>query len=121
MEIEKVNIKQKLQTFTDHWSPKIVGELNNQQVKLAKFEGEFVMHHHEHEDEFFYVVAGELFIELKDKTLHLNAGEFVIIPKGVDHKPYAPQEAHIMLFEPASTLNTGNADSNLTVTDLDKI
>jgi len=121
MEIEKVNLKAKLNMFSDYWSPKIVGELNNQTLKVAKFKGEFMMHHHEKEDELFYVITGELFIELKDKTLHLHAGEFVIIPKGVAHKPYAPKEVHVLLFEPATTLNTGNVTNHQTVSDLDKI
>lgn len=121
MEIKKINLDDKLNTFNDHWSPKIIGELNGQNVKVAKFKGEFVMHHHEHEDELFYVITGELFIELKDKTLHLNTGEFVIIPKGVEHKPYAPEEVHVMLLEPASTLNTGNIKNDMTLTDLDKL
>lgn len=121
MEIEKVNLQSKLDTFSEHWSPKIVGELNNQFVKIAKLKGEFVMHNHEHEDELFYVIEGKLFIELSDETLELNAGELVIIPKGVDHKPYAPEEVSVMLFEPSSTLNTGNAKSDLTVSDLDRI
>lgn len=121
MEIVKVNLQSKLDTFNEHWSPKIVGELNNQHVKLAKLKGEFVMHKHDNEDELFYVIEGHLFIELRDKTLELGPGEFVIIPKGVEHKPYAPEEVSIMLFEPASTVNTGNAESELTVTDLDRI
>uniref|UniRef100_UPI0040492F1D cupin domain-containing protein n=1 Tax=Flavobacterium sp. TaxID=239 RepID=UPI0040492F1D len=90
-------------------------------VKIAKFKGEFVMHRHEHEDELFYVIEGKLFIELNDKTLELNAGEFVIIPKGIEHKPYAPEEASVMLFEPTTTLNTGNVQNDLTLSDLDKI
>ena len=121
MEINKVNLKSKLETFNEYWSPKVVGELNNQFVKLAKFKGEFVMHKHESEDELFYVIDGKLFIELIDKTLELNSGEFVIIPKGVAHKPYAPEEVSVMLFEPASTLNTGNTENELTVSNLDKI
>ena len=121
MEINKVNINSKLKTFNEHWSPKIVGELNDQLVKIAKVKGEFIMHQHEQEDELFYVIDGTLFIELVDKTLELNTGEFVIIPKGVKHKPYAPEEVSIMLFEPASTLNTGNTKNELTVSDLDKI
>jgi len=121
MEINTVNINSKLETVNAYWTPKIVGELNNQMVKIAKLKGEFVMHKHEKEDELFYVMQGQLFIELLDKTLELNPGEFVIIPKGVEHKPYAPEEVSIMLFEPASTLNTGNITNNLTVTDLDKI
>lgn len=121
MKIEKVNLREKLQTFRNYWSPKVVGELNGQQVKIAKFKGEFVMHHHEEEDELFYVIAGELFIAFKDKTMCLNPGEFVIIPKGIDHKPYSPEEVHVMLLEPSSTLNTGNMNNHLTKSDLDKI
>lgn len=121
MNIKKVNLHAKLKTFTEHWSPKIVGELNNQHVKIAKLKGEFVMHHHANEDELFYVIAGKLFIELKDQTLELNEGEFVIIPKGVEHKPYAPEEVSILLFEPASTINTGNQESDLTVSSPEKI
>jgi len=121
MNIKKVNLNSKLKTFSEYWTPKIVGELNNQFVKIAKFKGEFVMHKHEQEDEFFYVIDGKLFIELVDKTLELNTGEFVVIPKGVKHKPYAPEEVSVMLFEPATTLNTGNTKNELTVSDLDKI
>ncbi len=121
MDINKVNLIEKLKTFNEYWTPKIVGELNGQFVKLAKFKGEFVMHKHDHEDELFYVINGKLFIELANKTLELNEGQFVIIPKGIDHKPYAPEEVSVMLFEPATTLNTGNAQNELTVTKLDKI
>lgn len=121
MEIQKVNLVSKLSTFNEYWTPKIIGELNNQLVKIAKFKGDFVMHKHEQEDELFYVIDGKLFIELVDKTLELDAGEFVIIPKGVEHKLYAPEEVSVLLFEPASTLNTGNTTNDLTVTDLDKI
>lgn len=121
MEIKKVNLQSKLKTFNEYWTPKIVGELNNQFVKIAKFKGEFVMHRHQQEDELFYVIDGKLFIELLDKTLDLNAGEFVIIPKGIEHKPYAPDEVSVMLFEPASTSNTGNTKTELTVSKLDKI
>ena len=121
MEINKVNLNAKLNTFNEYWTPKIVGELNHQLVKIAKFKGEFIMHQHEQEDELFYVIDGKLFIELEDKTLELNTGEFVIIPKGVAHKPYAPDEVSVMLFEPASTVNTGNTKNELTKTNLDKI
>jgi len=121
MEIKKVNLKSKLNTFDEHWSPKIVGELNNQHVKIAKLKGEFVMHQHDNEDELFYIIDGQLFIELEDKTLELNTGEFVIIPKGTPHKPYAPEEVSIMLFEPTTTLNTGEIQSDRTVKDLDRI
>ncbi|MFK8037917.1 MAG: cupin domain-containing protein [Crocinitomicaceae bacterium] len=121
MKISKVNLNTKLQTFNEHWTPKIVGELNNQLVKIAKFKGEFVMHKHEKEDELFYVIDGKLFIELIDQTLELDSGEFVIIPKGMAHKPYAIEEVSVMLFEPATTLNTGNINNELTTSDLDKI
>lgn len=121
MDISKVNLKSKLNKFNEYWTPKIVGELNNQFVKIAKFKGDFVMHKHEQEDELFFVIDGKLFIELTDKTLELNPGEFVIIPKGIEHKPYAPDEVSVMLFEPASTLNTGNTENDLTVSELDKI
>lgn len=121
MNIHKVNLATKLDSFNEYWSPKIVGELNKQHVKVAKFKGEFVMHKHEEEDELFYVISGQLFIELADKTLELNSGEFVIIPRGVEHKPYAPEEVSVLLFEPASTLNTGNVQNALTAPDLDTI
>lgn len=121
MDIKKVNLQSKLDTFQELWSPKIVVALNNQLVKIAKLQGEFVMHHHEEEDELFYVIDGTLFIELEDQTLELNQGEFVIIPKGVPHKPYAPEEVSILLFEPATTLNTGNQQNERTVSDLEEI
>lgn len=121
MIIEKVNLANKLSSFEEYWSPKVVGELNNQMVKIAKIKGEFVMHHHDHEDELFYVIDGQLFIELEDKTLELNSGEFVIIPKGIAHKPYAPEEVSILLFEPATTLNTGNVENQMTVSELEKL
>ncbi|MFS4446170.1 cupin domain-containing protein [Maribacter sp. 2307UL18-2] len=121
MEITKVNISHKLSSFCDYWSPKIVGELNGQLVKVAKFKGDFVMHQHDNEDELFYVISGQLYIELKDKTLQLKPGEFVIIPKGIFHKPYAPNEVHVLLFEPASTLNTGNVNNDMTVSNLTTI
>lgn len=121
MEITKVNIQSKLDTFNEYWTPKIVGELNNQFVKVAKFKGEFVMHKHDNEDELFYVIAGRLFIKLEDKTLELQAGEFVVIPKTVLHQPYSPEEVSVLLFEPATTLNTGNTVNDLTISKLDKI
>lgn len=119
--ITKVKIEDKLSSFTEHWTPKIVSELNGQFVKLAKVKGDFVWHKHDDEDELFFVISGTLFIELEDDTLELNAGELVVIPRGVDHRPYAPEEAHIMLFEPATTLNTGDTEGDLTVRDLEKI
>ena len=121
MEINKVNLQDKLDTFTEYWNPKIVGELNNQQVKLAKFKGNFINHKHDLEDELFLVLSGILYIKLEHKTLELNAGEFVIIPKGVLHQPYAPEEVSVMLFEPMTTVNTGDNTNDLTVNVLDRI
>jgi mannose-6-phosphate isomerase-like protein (cupin superfamily) len=121
MEVNKVNLNDKFDSFSEYWTPKIIGELNNQMVKIAKFKGEFITHHHENEDELFYVVDGKLFIELGNKTIELNPGEFVIVPRGVEHKPFAPQEVCVMLFEPSSTLNTGNTKNNLTVDNLESI
>lgn len=121
MNIKKVNLAEKLNTFTEHWSPKIIGALNGQLVKIAKVKGDFVMHKHDNEDELFYVIEGVLNIELKDKTIVLNAGEFVIIPKGIEHRPFAEEEAKILLFEPATTLNTGDQKNELTVEKLDEI
>lgn len=100
--MKPVDIKEKLSQFTEHWSPKIIGELNGQLVKVAKLKGEFVWHHHEHEDELFLVVQGKLIIQLKEEDIHLSEGQFFIIPKGVDHMPVADEECHVMLFEPKS-------------------
>ncbi|ANI90544.1 mannose-6-phosphate isomerase [Arachidicoccus ginsenosidimutans] len=119
--MEKVNLNEKLSLFSEHWSPKIVGELNGQLVKLAKFKDEFVWHKHEHEDEFFFVVEGVLKMELRDKTIVVNKNEFLIVPRGTEHRPVAEGEAWIMLFEPAATLNTGNTENELTRHELDKI
>ena len=120
-EINKVNIQSKLNALNEFWSPKIIAELNNQQVKIAKFKGEFVMHHHQNEDELFYVIKGTLFIKLKDEIIELNTGEFVIIPQGVDHQPYANEEVSVMLFEPKNTLNTGNITNTFTKPNIDTI
>ena len=119
--IEKVNLQQKLSLFTEQWSPKIVGELNGQHIKIVKAQGEFTWHHHDNEDELFLVIKGRLTIKLSDHDILLNEGDFVIIPKGVEHKPVAEVEAHILLMEPASTLNTGNVENELTAKDLDRI
>ena len=113
--MEKVNLFEKLGLFSDLWSPKIVGELNGQHVKLAKLKGEFVWHHHDHEDELFLVLRGSLAIHLRDRVVKLNEGEFFIVPKGVEHKPVATEEAHVLLLEPVSTLNTGNVRNERTV------
>jgi mannose-6-phosphate isomerase-like protein (cupin superfamily) len=121
MIIEKVNLADKLQLFSEHWSPKIAGSLNKQHVKLAKLKGDFVMHSHENEDELFLVLAGQLFIELEEQTICLEEQEFVIIPKGVAHRPYAPEEVSVLLFEPMTTLNTGNTKSKFTQTKLEEL
>lgn len=121
MDIQKINLAEKFNSFQAHWTPKIVGELNKQHVKVAKFKGEFVMHKHTHEDELFLVMKGTLYIQLKDKTLEINSGEFVIIPRGVEHKPYAPEEAEVLLFEPNTTLNTGDKMNELTVKNLENL
>lgn len=119
--MEKVNLEEKFSQFSTHWEPKIVSELNGQQVKLAKLMGEFVWHSHEHEDEMFMVVKGQLIIELRDKTIILNPNEFLTVPKGVEHKPIAHEEVWIMLFEPASTVNTGDVGGERTKNKLDRI
>lgn len=119
--INKVILSEKLFSIKEYWSPKIVGELNGQHVKVVKLKGSFVWHHHEDEDELFLVLKGILKIHLKDKTVHLNEGEFFIVPKGVEHKPAADDEVHLLLFEPAGTLNTGNITNELTVANPEKI
>lgn len=119
--MEKVNLAQKLTLFSEHWSPKIVGELNGQHVKLVKLKGEFVWHKHENEDELFYVIRGCLNIEFRDKTVVVNENEFLIVPRGIEHRPVANEEVSVMLFEPATTLNTGNTENELTKYNLDNI
>jgi mannose-6-phosphate isomerase-like protein (cupin superfamily) len=119
--MEKINLEQKLSSFSEYWSPKIVGELNGQFVKLVKFKGPFVWHHHDHEDELFYVVNGSFDMELADKTVTINKGEFMIIPRGVEHRPNAKDECEVMLFEPATTLNTGNVENERTLKQLERI
>src|SRR5687767_2569267 len=119
--MEKVNIRQKLSQFADYWNPRIIGELNGQQVKAVKLKGEFIWHHHDHEDELFLVIKGKLKMELRDKIVEINEGEFLIVPRGVEHKPVAEEEVHILLFEPASTLNTGNIENEKTRKQLEKI
>lgn len=119
--MEKVNLQQKFSLFSEHWSPKIVGELNGQHVKLAKLKGEFVWHKHDEEDELFFVVKGSFKMEYRDRTIEVNKNEFLIVPRGVEHKPVAKEEVWVMLFEPTSTLNTGDAKSDLTKNDLDSI
>ncbi len=113
--MQVVNIAQKFSLFNEHWSPRIAGELNDSHIKLAKLHGEFVWHQHENEDEMFLIVKGKLLIKLRDRDLWLNEGEFVIIPKGVEHCPVAEEEVHVMLLEPKSTLNTGDQQNERTV------
>jgi len=119
--MEKVNIQNKLSLFSDHWNPRIVGELNGQQVKLAKLLGEFVWHKHDNEDEMFYVLKGKLKMEFRDKTVEVNENEFIIVPRGVEHRPVAEQEVSLMLFEPATTLNTGDVKNDRTREDLERL
>jgi mannose-6-phosphate isomerase-like protein (cupin superfamily) len=119
--MHKVNLAEKFALFADHWSPKVVGELNGQQVKLVKFAGEFVWHKHDAEDELFLVVAGAFRMEFRDRTVDLSAGEFVIVPRGVEHRPVADEEVQVLLFEPATTLNTGDTRSERTVEHLQRI
>ena len=119
--METINLAHKFAQFSEHWQPKIVGELNDSYVKLAKLKGEFVWHHHEAEDELFLVVKGKLLIKLRDQDIWLEEGEFVIIPKGIDHLPIAEEEAHVLLLEPKSTLNTGDVQNERTVASLERI
>jgi len=119
--MNKVNIAEKFSLFDEHWKPKIAGELNGQFVKLAKLKGEFVWHQHENEDEFFMVIKGHLKIKLRDTVIELDEGEFCIIPRGVEHLPVAEEEVHVMMFEPKETLNTGDANSEKIVVELERI
>ena len=116
--MNKVNLSEKFELFSEHWNPKVVGELNGQFVKLVKFLGPFVWHHHETEDELFYVVKGSFDMEFRDRTVTINEGEFIIVPKGIEHRPNAPEEVQVLLFEPATTLNTGNTENERTVKNL---
>jgi mannose-6-phosphate isomerase-like protein (cupin superfamily) len=116
-----VNVAEKFDRFADHWNPKVVGELNGQQVKLVKLLGEFTWHHHEHEDELFYVVRGTLQMRFRDRTETVGPGEFIIVPRGVEHCPVAVEEVQVMLFEPAGVLNTGNVREARTRDQLDHL
>jgi mannose-6-phosphate isomerase-like protein (cupin superfamily) len=113
--MEKVNLAEKLAHVSERWTPKIVGELNGQHVKVVKLEGEFVWHHHEAEDELFLVLRGRLAMHLRDGVVELGPGELLVVPRGVEHKPVALEETHVLLFEPASTLNTGNVRDARTI------
>jgi len=119
--MNKINIADKLALFSDYWNPRIVGELNGQYIKLAKFKGEFIWHKHDNEDEMFWVLKGNLKIEFRDKIVEVGENEFIIIPKGTEHKPVAENEVSVMLFEPKSTLNTGDKKNGITRELLDEI
>ena len=116
-----INIQEKFNLFLDQWSPKRIGELNGQQILLAKIQGEFVFHKHDDEDELFLVMKGQLVLELRDRTVTLNKGEFFIVPKGVEHKPIAKEETHLLLFEPLSTKHTGDVMADITVETYESI
>lgn len=119
--MEKINLEEKFQLFNEYWSPKILGEVNDSYVKIAKFKGEFTWHNHENEDEMFYIIKGILTVKLRDKDIRLQEGESIIIPKGTEHMPVADEEVHVLLIEPKSTLNTGNVINNKTVEKLERI
>jgi len=119
--MDKVNISEKFSQFNDYYNPRIIGELNGQHVKAAKLKGDFIWHKHDHEDEMFLVVKGKLKLEFRDKTVEVAPGEFIIVPRGVEHKPIADDEVHLLLFEPASTLNTGDIVNERTRKKLEKI
>ncbi len=119
--MDKVNLTEKLALFDEHWSPKIAGELNGQHVKLVKFQGEFVWHHHDAEDELFLVIKGRFRMEFRDRDVWLEEGEFLIVPRGIEHRPVADEEVHVLLFEPTGTLNTGNAGGERTRVELERI
>src|SRR5216117_4621895 len=119
--MDVVNLAEKFSKFTDRWSPKIVGEVNDMHVKVVKVAGEFVWHHHDVEDEMFLVVRGRLLLKFRDRDVWVDEGEFVIVPRGVEHLPVASEETHVLLLEPKSTLNTGNVRNERTVAELDRI
>jgi mannose-6-phosphate isomerase-like protein (cupin superfamily) len=119
--VDKINLSDKLAQFQDHFSPKVIAELNGQQVKLVKFQGPFVWHHHDTEDELFLVLSGRFYMELRDRVVWLEEGEMLVVPRGVEHRPYAPEEVSVLLFEPASTLNTGNLRNERTVEELERL
>ena len=119
--MKKVNLIEKFSLFKEQWSQKIVGELNGQMVKLVKFKGPFVWHHHDHEDELFYVVKGRFEMEFENETVTINPGEFIIVPRGIEHRPNAKEECEVMLFEPGTTLNTGNVENERTKKQLEHL
>jgi len=119
--VEKISPTEKFSQFSEQWSPKIVGEVNDAYIKLVKFKDEFVWHHHEREDELFLVVKGSFTMQLRDRDIEVGEGEFIIIPRGIEHKPVANEECHVLLLEPKSTLNTGNVRNERTLPELERI
>ncbi len=120
--MEKINLAEKYAQFSDHWNPRIIASLNGQEVRIAKIKGDFVWHHHEHEDELFWVQKGVLNIEFRDKTVTLHPGEMIVVPRGIEHRPVAPEEVELLLFEPSSTVNTGDESPNdFTKSDIERI
>ena len=116
-DVNKVNLTEKFALFSEHWTPKIISELNDYQIKIVKVEGDFVWHDHSHTDEFFFVIEGTLFIEFESETMELKAGELYVVPKGVQHRPFAHEECKIMLIEPRGVVNTGDSESELTASN----
>jgi len=121
MNPQKVSLSEKFSHFSEYWQPKIAGEVNDAYVKLVKFQGEFVWHHHDHEDELFLVVKGRMLMKLRTGDVWVNEGEFIVIPRGMEHMPAAPEECHVVLLEPKSTLNTGNVRNERTLPELERI
>jgi mannose-6-phosphate isomerase-like protein (cupin superfamily) len=119
--MDKVNLKQKFARIDESWSPKIVAQVNDTYVKLVKFQGEFIWHHHDDEDELFLVVQGRLLMQFRDREVWLDEGEFIVVPRGVEHRPVAPDEVHVVLIEPRTTLNTGNVRNERTLAELERI
>jgi mannose-6-phosphate isomerase-like protein (cupin superfamily) len=119
--MQKINLKDKFDLFSEYWSPKIIGDLNDSHVKIAKLKGDFVWHKHDNEDELFLIIKGTLLIQFRDQDITLTEGEFIIIPKGIEHKPFAEEEVHIILIEPKSTLNTGDVAGDLTKQELERL
>ena len=119
--MDKINISEKLAQFSDYYHPRIIGELNGQHVKAVKLKGDFIWHKHDHEDEMFLVVKGKLKLEFREKTVEVSPGEFIIVPRGIEHRPTSDEEVHLLLFEPASTLNTGDVVNDRTREVLEKI
>lgn len=115
--MKKINLKEKLSMFSDHWSPKVITELNDYQIKLVKIQGDFVWHNHEETDELFFVIEGEMKIKFKDEIITLNEGEMYVVPKGIEHKPFAEKECKIMLIEPREVVNTGGKKGELTASN----